>query len=426
MAGIMDGFEAATKPGQDFTQAGTVQTSAAPAQPRSPEPLGTDVFGPGGYQFRETGYTTRTVDPRTGTVSGQLDSILAKDGLHMQRARSNALAMAADMGLRNSSIAVGNAQGALIDRATPIAQTDAQIYDGAARDNMQAANAAALASAQSYNQLGGIMIQERGQDRRLDKSQAFTAGQSALDRAQQTALQSSQQAFTAGQSELDRKLQSDLQNGRITADALQNQLARDQQLRIQELSERGMDRRQAESLAAQERQQRESQIFQSGENQLNRDQQLALFQKQVEADNARLLQQHDLTLKQMGFQSELNNANLPKQFAASVAQQTLDRINAISADPNLDPAAKRAAIQNVIDASNATAALGAKLYGVSVPGISMPGYSSGPSVAAPGSSVVYDSNGTPIINPPATTPLAPQAGVMGDGYYNHNRWRNEI
>ncbi|RTL37169.1 MAG: hypothetical protein EKK53_21605 [Burkholderiales bacterium] len=392
-AGIMDGFAAATDNGKDLTQAGSPGVASPQpqqaAQPPASQPIGTDVFGPSGYQFREAGATTRTVDKATGTVSGQLDSILAKDGLHMQRARNNALSMAADMGLRNSSIAVGAAQGALIDRATPIAQTDAQIYDGAARDNMQAANAASLANANNYNQLGGIMIQERGQDRRLDKQQTFQGQQAAAD----------------------RQLQSDLQTGRITAEALQNQLSRDQQTRMQQLQESGMNARQAEQIAAQERSQREGQIFQAGENKLNR-----------EADTARLLQQHDLTLKQMGYQSELNNANLPKQFAASIAQQTLDRISAISGDPNLDGPAKKAAIQNVIDAGNATAALGAKLYGVSIPAISMPGYSSGPSVAAPGASVSYDANGTPVVNAPAAT----RAGIIGDNGYDINRWRGEV
>lgn len=419
----MDGFAAATDNGKDLTQAGS-PAAASPAP--APQPLGTDVFGPGGYQFRETGYTTRTVDPRTGTVQGQLDSILAKDGLHMQRARSNALAMAADMGLRNSSIAVGAAQGALIDRATPIAQTDAQIYDGASRDNMQAANAAALASAQSYNNLGGIMIQERGQDRRLDKSQTFTAGQSALDRSFTAGQNQAQRDFQAQQASADRQLQSDLQTGRITADALQNQLNRDQQLRITQLTESGTDRRQAEQIAYQERQQREQNIFNAGENKLQRDNQLALAQKQIEADSARILQQHELTMRQMGYQSELNNANLPKQFAASLAQQTLDRISAISGDPNLDAAAKKAAIQNVIDASNATAALGAKLYGASIPAISMPGYSSGPIVSAPGSSVTYDANGSPVVTNPPAQQSAPQAGIIGDGYYYNGRWRSEI
>lgn len=390
MAGIMDGFEAATSPNQapqgfDLTQAGS---ATAPAQ----QPIGADVFGPGGYQFREAGYATRNVDRATGTVGGQLDSILAQDGLHMQRARSNALQMAADMGLRNSSIAVGAAQGALIDRATPIATADAQIYNDAARDNQQAANAASLANAGNYNQIGGLLIQERGQDRRLASSQGFTASQSALD----------------------RQMQADLQNGRITADALQQQLSRDQQTRIAQLQESGMEQRQAEQIAATERQQREQNVFTADQN---------VQARQAQMDT--LLKQHELTLAQMGYQSQLNNANLPKQFAASIAQQTLDRISAIAGDGNLDAAAKKGAIQNIIDAANATAQLGAKLYGASIPAIAMPGYASvAPVPYAPGTPAYYAPDGSLL---PGQAPLASGGvGIMGDGVNGMRNWRLEV
>lgn len=388
MAGIMDGFQAAQA--KDLTQAGAAQ----------PEKIGTEVFGPQGYSFREAGVTTRSVDPRTGTVQGQLDSILAKDGVYMQRTRANALAMAADMGLRNSSIAVGNAQGAMIDRAAPIAGQDAQAYNDAARDNMQAANAASLTNASNYNQLGGIMVQQRGEDRRLASAQGFQATQAQLEREQQTRiqqlqergmdarqaqqiasqerLQREQNLFAAGENQVqrdfqsglaaaDRQLQADLQTGRITAESLQAQLNREQQERLQQLQESGTDRRQAEQIAAQERQQREQNIFAASESQANRDAQVAT-----------LIKQHELTLAQMGFQSKLNDANLPKQYAASIAQQTLDKIGLIAADGNLDAAAKKVAVQNVIDASNIAAALGSKLYGVEIPAMQLPGSTPGP------------------------------------------------
>lgn len=377
MAGIMDGFQAAlssapqaqqsqqAQPGSDLTQTGSA-SAPSPAAAK----IGTDVFGPQGYQFREAGYTTRAIDRATGTAAGQLDSILAQDGVYMQRARANALAQAADMGLRNSSIAVGAAQGAMIDRAAPIATADAQFHNDAARDNQMAANNAALANASNYNQLGGIMIQQAGEDRRLASSQSFTAVQSAAD----------------------RQLQSDLQNGRISADALQQQLTRDQQTRIAQLQESGTDRRQAEQIAAQERQLREQNLFAADQNQLAR---------QTQMDT--LLKQHELTLAQMGYQSQLNNASLPKQYAASIAQQTLDRLNAIAADPNLDASAKRGAIQNVIDASNAMVSLGAKLYGSELPGISLPGYAS---------ALGYAASGSELAGPPA--PAGPRGRFMDD------------
>ncbi len=240
--------------------------------------------------------TLRAVDQKNGTVSGQLDSILAQDGVHMQRARANALAMASESGLRNSSIAVGAAQGALIDRATPIAQADANIYDGAARDNQAA-----------QNNLTGIMTQQK-----------FTAAENEANRKQQTMLQQNEQAAA--------------------------------------------DKRQADQIAAQERDRASQQALQR-----------ELFDKEQAAAAARAKETFDNTLKQMGYQNELANKNLPMQRQAELAAMTTDRINQILADGNLAPDAKQGAIRNVIDNANATAAMYEKMYNVPMPAFQMPG-----------------------------------------------------
>ena len=533
--GIMD-------PGGDLTKAGM----AAPAKP-----LGTDVFGAQGYQFREAGAASRSVDQKTGTASGQLDSILAKDGVHMQRARSNALAMASDMGLRNSSIAVGNAQGALIDKATPIAQTDANIYDGASRDNQQAANAASLANANNYNQLGGIMVQERGQDNRLGRTQAFTAEQSGLDRALrvgesaldrsatkdgqaqqqawqggqnqidrawqtgektldraqtstlqreqqtfqatqaaqdrtlQTDLQSGritadsvqqqlsrdqqlriqqlqeggmdvrqasqiaaqerqqreqnvfartqqaqQQQFQAGQSNMDRTLQSDLQSGRITADSVQQQLSRDQQSRMQQLQEGGMDSRQASNIAAQERQQREQNVFTSGQNDKNNTHQSVMFDKQATQQEKAAMTNHENTLKQMGYSSDLSKAQLPAAYAARIGENTVADLNKIATDPNLSPEAKKTATDNIMAVERAAAALGEAIYKVKIPVLERPTSTTAP--LEPSGTYVRAPNGgddafTPQVNPGMTgSPNVGRGGIMEppDGYRNYGGWTN--
>ena len=59
------------------------------------------------------------------TVEGRLDGILAKNSPLMQRAATQGMQYANQRGLLNSTMAVGAAQGAMIDRATPIAQQDA-------------------------------------------------------------------------------------------------------------------------------------------------------------------------------------------------------------------------------------------------------------------------------------------------------------
>lgn len=85
---------------------------------------------------------TREIDPAKETVSGQLDSVLAKDSLLMQRARAGATQAANRRGLLNSSMAAGAGEAAAIDAALPIASADANIYGTASRDNQAYTNQA--------------------------------------------------------------------------------------------------------------------------------------------------------------------------------------------------------------------------------------------------------------------------------------------
>lgn len=63
---------------------------------------------------------------RNQTAAGQLDDMLASDSPLMQRAATQGRQSANNRGLLNSSMSAEAAQGAMIDRATPIAQQDAQ------------------------------------------------------------------------------------------------------------------------------------------------------------------------------------------------------------------------------------------------------------------------------------------------------------
>lgn len=73
---------------------------------------------------------TTQVDPKTwqppeALVENRLEGILAKDSPLMQRAQTEGMQYANSRGLLNSTMAAGAAQGAMIDRAMPIAQQDA-------------------------------------------------------------------------------------------------------------------------------------------------------------------------------------------------------------------------------------------------------------------------------------------------------------
>ena len=62
------------------------------------------------------------------TVEHRLEGILSKESPLMQRAQTQGMQYGNSRGLLNSSMAAGAAQGAMIDRATPIAQQDAQQF----------------------------------------------------------------------------------------------------------------------------------------------------------------------------------------------------------------------------------------------------------------------------------------------------------
>jgi hypothetical protein len=94
--------------------------------------------------------------PDLDTAQGQLGSMLDSDSPLMKRAETKGKQFANQRGLLNSSMAAGAAQGAMIDRATPIAQQDA----GARQDlNKLGATSAANAWGVMSNNITDIVAQ---------------------------------------------------------------------------------------------------------------------------------------------------------------------------------------------------------------------------------------------------------------------------
>lgn len=282
---------------------------------------------------------TRQVNQPTETVQGQVNSILSKDSPLMQRARTLATQQMAQRGLVNSSMAQGAGTAAMIDRALPIAQQDANTYSATAAENMAARNRAAEFGAGQTNQFG-----------QQENQQQFAGTQAGLDRAQQTAMQTSQQDFQAGQ----QIIQNDF-----------NQ-------RMQVLQESGMDFRQARDIASRESMQ---QLEQMGIT--NRfDQELALKSDMfnVEQYNAerRLIMQNQAEFDKLGLQIKATTSQIPANFAAQISSTAMQGVNAIMADGNLDATAKKNAIDNIVGYANAQIDWGAKFYGTSIPAIGTP------------------------------------------------------
>ncbi len=95
-----------------------------------------------------TGYNAQTgvIDPNKMTVEGRLADITAQDSTLTRRARESGMLTAASRGLQNSSFAAGAAQGAITDRALPVAQQDASTFYSNMRANLDAVNRAAEVS----------------------------------------------------------------------------------------------------------------------------------------------------------------------------------------------------------------------------------------------------------------------------------------
>jgi hypothetical protein len=347
----------------------------------------------------------RQVDAAKETTSGQLQGIMAEDSPLMQQARAQAKQGMAARGLLNSSMAQGAGVAAMLERATPIAAADAGTYANQALTNQQAANTGGQFNVGQQNTFGlqkgaqtfattereagqeftaGQAGLEREQQSKLQTAQqTFTGAQSALDRAQQLvltdksigaqeALQKAQQDFASAQAGLDRAQQTALQTGQQTFTAGQAALDRTQQntvLKAQQdfaSAQSALDRAQQvsltdKSITAQANLQKAQQDFQAAQGLLEREQQTALQNDQQVA-----------ALEQIGFKAKVDLQNIPTAFAANITNTTMNGVNAIMADGNMDAATKKAAIANLITYANAQVDWANKFYKAAIPPITQP------------------------------------------------------
>lgn len=387
------------------------------------------------------------------TVQGQLKGILKSGGPLMEQAATAGAQTANRRGLLNSSMGVQAGQAALYDKALPIASQDANTYGQSAQFNANAANTASIANAGFTNDAGrfnagakndmsGMLFRTAADFGLEDKRQTFQAGETAADRAWRTGERVGSEGFAAGQSALDRDFRTGERVGAQTFQSGENVLDRtfqsgekaldrtfqsgeraldrdfstterqaiqkfetdrlqvqnDFAARQQQLQEQGMDKRQAQQLAMQEAMTR---LGESGvQNRFDAQQALQSDQFSFEqaAMDRRLVQQHEQRLKEMGFAAELDLDSVPSNFAASVSSNTMNAVNAIAGDPNLDAAAKQNAIQNVIENGNATLRWAAITYKTAFPPI--PGWGE---PAAP--------NTDPAAAPPAAPPAPSEQPV---------------
>jgi hypothetical protein len=319
--------------------------------------------------------TTRQVDQNTGTVQGQVNSILSKDSPLMARARTLATQQMAQRGLVNSSMAAGAGVAAMVDKATPIASQDAATYNQVAAENTNALNTSGQFNAGEINKFGQQTSQQN-----------FQGQQSQLDRDQQSKLQVGQQEFQAGQSRIQndfsaemQKLQESGQDFRqardISSREAMTNLQNDFNLQMQKLQESGMDFRQARDIASREA---TVQLEQMGiTNRFDKELALKSSQFNVEQNNLerRQILANQMELDKLGLQIKANNAQIPTTFAANVSNTVMQGVSAVYAQPmsadGKPTATERAAqVQSLVNYANGQIAWAEKFYGAAIPRIS--------------------------------------------------------
>lgn len=141
------------------------------------------------------------IDPGQQTVEGRLAGLTDPNSQINARAIAQAQQDASKRGLINSSIAGSAAQAAVLDKALPVAQQDAQMYSNAALTNAAAENTASQFNTGAVNQLALQNNSNANQQSLQDKTNASSQAVAQLNANTQLALGS-----------LDAKTKTDLQN----------------------------------------------------------------------------------------------------------------------------------------------------------------------------------------------------------------------
>lgn len=174
--------------------------------PLTGDPIGSGT-APDVAQTKAFGYspTTTAVNDSTDTVSAQLDRIINKGGPNMERAGAFGDQTSQARGLLNSSIGVEAAQGAMIDRALPIAQADANTYSTTRLTNQQAENQAGQFNAAAANSGGQF---NAGEANKFGLIGSDTAAKTSLIAAEGAQTRQTQAQQITGQKDIQSMISS--------------------------------------------------------------------------------------------------------------------------------------------------------------------------------------------------------------------------
>ena len=251
------------------------------------------------------------------TVSNQISSLLNTNSPYMQQAATQGKQAAASRGLLNSSMAVGAAHGAAIERALPIAQQDASTFANSAQFNAQNQTDISKFNADSANRIGMFNADTTNASNRFNADAMNNMGQFNATEANRLNMFNTGEINSANQ---------------FNANALNNM----------------------------------NQFNATEANRINQ------FNADSANTNDRFNAQAFNDLQKLGLQIDANERQLPLQFASGIVQTLTNGVNAIMADGSLNAGAKQGAIQNLVDYGNAQIAWARSFYGTNIPNITVP------------------------------------------------------
>jgi hypothetical protein len=255
--------------------------------------------------------TQPTVDD---SVANNVTKLASKDSALNQMARTEGLKMANRRGLLNSSMAVGEAQDAVLKNVLPIASQDAA----------QAAAKNAAAKGFEYGMTAQTQQQGFQTGERLG-TQEYQTGENIAQRGWQTAENIEQRGFLGTQADLDRTLQQTLQANQIDA-------ADEQQIR-QIASTEGIE---SANRALQTALQEKDIAFRMSEGKLTRDAALKAQQNDIAFQKSESALSRSLQTQIAKWNLSSTDRNAAAQFLTNMEGMYQNQYNAIMSNTALD------------------------------------------------------------------------------------------
>lgn len=322
----------------------------------------------------QTGSSTQGQASQVGwnedmSSAGRLNSMLSSGSPLMQTAALQGRQMAARAGLMNSTMGSEAAQKAMIESATPFATTDAQLFQQQQLANMQEANKwntldldrmqqdkqYASQNALAYDQLQ-VEAKQRAAEMGLN-----WAGMQASERMELMKLSQQESQFSRGQAQemTLAGMEFDLQDRRLSQDDKQFLQTLDLQrseldAQINQFEQKiGLDR---EQMSQQDRQYYDGLVLERDKLEQQAEQFEADWENRFSFE--KLAQDNRIDLTKIDADTKKEIANIEAEYRKDIAANEnisqawglmVSEIGKINANPDMDDAAKRTNIQNMLN-----------------------------------------------------------------------------